>query len=152
MQEMQKAMAIGPAYSIGVCRHLAPQIEAEIEQETGWAVRRTSMRVPNPANVPDQDERGVLLGYAARASAGQDPALADIETRLAAQPDISVPTIVLKGADDGVDPPTVEDEDGHHFSGEYARRIVPGAGHNPPQEAPDAFVNAVLSVASGQFN
>ncbi|MEZ5936235.1 MAG: DUF3365 domain-containing protein [Alphaproteobacteria bacterium] len=75
MQEMQKAMAIGLAEAIGVRRHLAPEIEAAIEQDTGWEVRRTSLRVLNPTNAPDPEERGVLLSCAARSSAGQNPAL-----------------------------------------------------------------------------
>ena len=76
-----------------------------------------------------------------------DPALAAIEARLAAQPDIETPTIVLQGADDGVDPPVSTDTAAPHFKGPYERRILPATGHNPPQEAPAAFTDAVLAVA-----
>jgi pimeloyl-ACP methyl ester carboxylesterase len=73
------------------------------------------------------------------------PALADIENRLAAQPNITVPCIVLQGSDDGVEgPPQVQDSAASHFTGFYERRIVPGVGHNFPQEAPDAFSDAVV--------
>ena len=75
-----------------------------------------------------------------------DPALDAIEARLAAQPDIAVPTIVLMGADDGVDPPDEVDHDASHFKGRYERRIIPGAGHNLPQEKPEAFADAVLAL------
>ena len=76
-----------------------------------------------------------------------DSALNDIEVRLAAQPDITVPAIVLQGGDDGVfGPPPVVDSAAHHFTGFYERRIVPGVGHNFPQEAPDAFADAVVAV------
>jgi pimeloyl-ACP methyl ester carboxylesterase len=75
-----------------------------------------------------------------------DPALDALEGRLAAQPPIAVPTIVLQGADDGVDPPETTDSDAPHFTGPYARRIIPGAGHNLPQEAPAAFAEAILAV------
>lgn len=44
-----------------------------------------------------------------------DPSLDTIEERLAALPDISVPTIVLQGDDDGVDPPEAVDNDAAHF-------------------------------------
>ena len=76
-----------------------------------------------------------------------DPAFDDIESQLADQPDISVPGIVLLGADDGVDPPATIDEDAKHFTGPYERRVVPGAGHNLPQEKPDDFVDAVLALS-----
>lgn len=75
-----------------------------------------------------------------------DPAYAGIEARLAAQPTISVPSIVLEGADDGVSPPSAEDPAARHFTGPYRRRIVPGVGHDVPQEAPEAFADAVLAL------
>lgn len=76
-----------------------------------------------------------------------DPTLDEIESRLSTQPDITVPSIVLLGGDDGVHPPSTTDGDAPHFTGRYERRIVPGAGHNPPQETPEAFVDAVLALA-----
>jgi len=76
-----------------------------------------------------------------------DPTLDEIEELLAAQPEITVPGIVLLGADDGVDPPTEEDHDAPHFKSRYERRVVPGAGHNLPQESPEAFVQAVIDIA-----
>jgi pimeloyl-ACP methyl ester carboxylesterase len=75
-----------------------------------------------------------------------DPALEEIERRLARQPDIAVPTVVLQGADDGVDPPVAVDTVAPHFTGPYERRVVAGVGHNFPQEAPRAFADAVLSL------
>ncbi|MCD2184225.1 alpha/beta fold hydrolase [Rhizobium sp. GN54] len=76
-----------------------------------------------------------------------DPAYAEIEARLAEQPDIVVPTIVLQGEDDGVDPPASIDHDESHFKAAYERRIVPGTGHNLPQEAPKAFAEAILNLS-----
>lgn len=70
----------------------------------------------------------------------------EIEAKLASQPDISVPTIVMQGADDGVDPPSIDDIDRAHFLGDYKRIIINGTGHNFPQEAPTAFADAVLSL------
>ena len=75
-----------------------------------------------------------------------DPALEEIEKRLLAQPAIIVPTVVLQGADDGVDPPETSDSAASHFKGSYKRRILLGIGHNLPQEAPKAFVQAVLEL------
>lgn len=76
-----------------------------------------------------------------------DPHLDDIEARLAEQPEISVPTVVLHGADDTVDPPSADNPDRRHFVGGYRRLVIGGAGHNLPQEAPEAFVAAVREVA-----
>jgi pimeloyl-ACP methyl ester carboxylesterase len=81
------------------------------------------------------------FGYAAG-----DPALEPIERRLAAQPKIGVPTIVLHGEDSGIQPPGASEEHGRYFSGPYQRRTMPKIGHNLPQEAPKAFANAVLQL------
>jgi len=76
-----------------------------------------------------------------------DPAVLAIEQRLARQPPITVPSIVLHGADDGVDPPNRSTSDpAGHFTGRYVHRIVPGAGHNLPQETPDAVADAVRDL------
>lgn len=76
-----------------------------------------------------------------------DPALDGLEERLAGQPEITVPCVVLMGADDTVDPPKANDPDAPRFTAGYERRIVPGAGHNLPQEAPQIFADAVLELA-----
>ena len=76
-----------------------------------------------------------------------DPALDAIEARLAAQPAIAVPTIVLSGLDDGVEPQGAEDHAAQHFTSRYERRLIAGAGHNLPQEAPGAFAEAVLELS-----
>ncbi|WP_291735063.1 alpha/beta hydrolase [Leisingera sp. F5] len=76
-----------------------------------------------------------------------DPDYEEIEARLAEQPSITVPSIVLQGRDDGVDPPAIEDFDRPHFDGSYQRRIIEGAGHNLPQETPQAFAQAIAELA-----
>ena len=75
-----------------------------------------------------------------------DPALAEIEAALAALPAIPVPTIVLHGADDGVDPPKPT-PDLSRFTALQRHTIVPGAGHNLPQETPSPFIQAILDLA-----
>lgn len=75
-----------------------------------------------------------------------DPTYADVEARLARQPDISVPTIVLLGADDGVDPPPSKDRDARKFIGFYVRRVLQGVGHNLPQESPAIFADAIREL------
>jgi pimeloyl-ACP methyl ester carboxylesterase len=78
-----------------------------------------------------------------------DPAVAAVEQALAAQPSITVPTISLCGADDGVDPPASVDRDAHKFTGRYERRVLAGVGHNIPQEAPEATAAALLDLVGG---
>lgn len=75
-----------------------------------------------------------------------DPACAGIERRLAAQPAISVPTITFDGLNDGVRPPAEASAHAHCFSGPRSHRLVPGVGHNMPQEAPRIFADAVLEL------
>ncbi len=75
-----------------------------------------------------------------------DPAYAAIEQRLAAQPAISVPTITFDGADDGVRPPAPATQHGHRFTGARSHRLVPGVGHNMPQEVPQVFADAVMEL------
>lgn len=81
-----------------------------------------------------------------------DPAVAAIERKLANQPPIAVPTITLDGADDGV--MGIGGTAGHakHFIGRHEHRVIAGAGHNLPQEAPEAFADAMLAVAGGRFD
>jgi pimeloyl-ACP methyl ester carboxylesterase len=75
-----------------------------------------------------------------------DPALQDIEHRLAAQPAIPVPTSVLHGEANSVLPATGLELRERRFSGPYQRRVIPRIGHNVPQEAPRQFAEAVLSL------
>jgi pimeloyl-ACP methyl ester carboxylesterase len=75
-----------------------------------------------------------------------DPALEDIERKLATQPKITVPTIALQGEADGVHPPGSSEHHGTHFTGPYQRRLLPRIGHNPPREAPQAMADAILEL------
>jgi pimeloyl-ACP methyl ester carboxylesterase len=75
-----------------------------------------------------------------------DPAYADIERRLAVQPAITVPTITFDGADDGVRDPSPATAHARFFTGPRSHRIVPGVGHNMPQEKPRVFAEAVLEL------
>ncbi len=79
-----------------------------------------------------------------------DPKLEGLERQLAEQPTIGVPTVVLDGGDDEVSVPSEEDKSAPHFSGRYRRAIVPGVGHNFPQEAPEVFADAVVEVGGGR--
>jgi pimeloyl-ACP methyl ester carboxylesterase len=75
-----------------------------------------------------------------------EPAYDDLEARLAEAPTIAVPTITLEGDANGAPHP----EAGAYaatFTGPYAHRVIEGGiGHNLPQEAPQAFAEAVVDV------
>ena len=85
------------------------------------------------------------FGYAAG-----DPALEPIEQRLAAQPAITVPAIVLHGASSGIQPPAGSEAHGRLFAGPYQRHVLPKIGHNLPQEAPLVVADAVLELAGAK--
>lgn len=80
-----------------------------------------------------------------RAAPG-DPALEAIERRLAARPPIAVPSVVLHGATDGVDPPASSEGHGARFAGPYRRQVVPGGGHFLPREAPEPVIAALREL------
>jgi pimeloyl-ACP methyl ester carboxylesterase len=71
----------------------------------------------------------------------------DLEKQLSGSPVISVPTITLEGDANGAPHP----EPGAYaakFAGTYAHRTISGGvGHNLPQEAPQAFAQAIIDVA-----
>ena len=78
--------------------------------------------------------------------AAGDPRYDHLEARLATVPPIAVPTITLDGEADGNFPATDGSAYATHFTGAFEHRRVPAAGHNLPQEVPDAFATAVLDV------
>jgi len=75
-----------------------------------------------------------------------DPALEGIERRLAGTPPIAVPAITLDGGADGVMTPGGTAGHARHFAGPHEHRVLPGGGHNLPQERPEAFARAVLDA------
>ena len=75
-----------------------------------------------------------------------EPELDDLEKGLAGGPVITVPTITLEGDANGAPHPDSSSY-ANKFSGKYAHRIIGGGvGHNLPQEAPQAFAEAVVEV------
>ncbi|HEV7408687.1 MAG TPA: alpha/beta hydrolase [Bradyrhizobium sp.] len=76
-----------------------------------------------------------------------EPKYDDLEKRLAAAPVIAVPTITMEGDANGAPHPEPSAY-AKMFSGKYAHRTITGGiGHNLPQEAPQAFAQAVIDVA-----
>ena len=105
---------------------------------------RTAASFDNPDHVTI-----VIHNYRWRLGLAEgEPKYAELEKRLAAFPVIAVPTITLEGDANGAphpDPSTYATK----FSGRYEHRLIKGGiGHNLPQEAPQAFAEAVVDVAN----
>lgn len=79
-------------------------------------------------------------------AAAGDPRYAELQRRLAPLPPISVPSITLDGDKDGVLPASDGRASASKFTGRREHRVVRGAGHNVPQEAPKAFAAAVMEL------
>lgn len=116
-----------------------------------WSLERPFDEAEFAASAPAFDNPDfvevVIHSYRVRYGyAPGDPSLSALERRLAAQPSISVPTINLHGTGDGISPPGPSDGDARHFTGPYERRLVRGAGHCVPQDAPRETAEAVLEL------
>ena len=103
---------------------------------------RTAASFENPDHVAI-----VIHNYRWRLGLAEgEPKYDDLEKRLAEGPVITVPTITLEGDANGAPQPDPSSY-ARKFSGKYAHRTVKGGvGHNLPQEAPQAFAEAVVDV------
>lgn len=71
-EALQQAMQSGGAVNgIAVCHDKAGQIAAELSQQLGMLVGRTSLKIRNPANAPDNWELAVLKQFDARKAQGE---------------------------------------------------------------------------------
>jgi len=108
-------------------------------------LERTSLAHDNPDFVDV-----VIHSYRQRYGlAASDPRYADIQRRLDALPPIKVPSITLDGDADGVIPATDGRAGAAKFAGPRTHRVIPRAGHNLPQEEPEAFAAAVMELVGG---
>lgn len=67
----------GHVGAIAVCRDKAPQMAKGLSEQTGWAIRRVSLKNRNPKAVPDAWEQAVLQDFERRLAAGEDPVKID---------------------------------------------------------------------------
>jgi pimeloyl-ACP methyl ester carboxylesterase len=105
---------------------------------------QTAPSFDNPDFVPI-----VIHSYRHRhGNAPGDPRFDQIERHLATRPPITVPTIVLHGADDTVSRPSRSERDMAMFPPGTARHVIAGAGHFMPREKPQAVVDALLTLLS----
>jgi len=75
-----------------------------------------------------------------------DPQFRELETKLAQAPDIDVPTVTLEGDANGAPHPEAAVY-AKKFTGKHKHCVIEGGvGHNLPQEAPQAFADAIIEV------
>jgi len=109
---------------------------------TDAAFARSAAAFGNPDHVPI-----VIHNYRWRIGlADGEPQYDDLERRLAEAPAIAVPTITLEGDANGAPHPDASAYAGK-FTGRYEHRVIEGGvGHNLPQEAAQAFAQALIDV------
>jgi hypothetical protein len=64
----------GPDGAINVCRERAPKMAKAASEESGWQIRRVSLKNRNPKAAPDAWEKVALEDFDKRAAAGENPA------------------------------------------------------------------------------
>ena len=105
---------------------------------------RTAASFDNPDFVPV-----VIHSYRHRhGNAPSDPRFEQVERHLATRPPITVPTIVLHGAEDRVSRPQRSEGEMALFPAGTVRHVVAGAGHFMPREQPGAVTDALLTLLS----
>ena len=73
MQKVSLAVQQGGAENaLASCSMQSMDIIRRLTSESGWTIRRTSLRVRNPANAPDDWERDVLLLFEQRRAEGEN--------------------------------------------------------------------------------
>lgn len=74
-EKLQTTMkASGPVEAIGVCNLEAPEIAAQVSGDQNLEVGRTSLKLRNTGNAPDEWEQAVLEAFEKRLADGEDPA------------------------------------------------------------------------------
>ena len=133
--------------------YMATERGAETVRRERAALTRHIWTIWNPGWTVDDDEFGrtaasfdnpdwaeiTVDSYRVRwGHAPQDPAFEGIETRLAAHPEIAVPTLLIHGGADPVNEPATSEGKERLFTGPYRRVVLSGVGHFPQRQAAEA--------------
>lgn len=71
-QQLQKQMKTGGSVAaIKVCSQMAPQLSSQFSRQTGWMVKRVSLKTRNPIDIPDAWERKILKQFDIAAASGK---------------------------------------------------------------------------------
>ena len=110
----------------------------------GWFSDSDFERTAKSFENPDWPEI-TCHSYSVRwGEADKDPSYADLDRLVSAAQSISTPTLMIQGGSDAVTLPDSTEGKDKYFTGGYARHVLPGVGHFPTREAPEATNKLVL--------
>ena len=110
----------------------------------GWDVQERNAALSSvAASFDNPDFAPVALSSYSYTGQGYDPAFAELEAALAEAPSVTVPTTIIRGAQDPLETPAAFADDGAGFTAIEASITWPDAGHFAHREKPDALI-AVL--------
>lgn len=110
----------------------------------GWYEPQEFERTADAFDNPDWPDI-TLHSYRHRwGHAPGDPACAADEAALSPAPVLDVATLMLHGGADGVNHPDTSAGKEHLFRGRYQRKVLPGIGHFPQREAPQAIAQELI--------
>lgn len=108
----------------------------------GWFTEAEFARAAQSFRNPDWSAI-TLHGYRSRwQPEPTDPRYAGAQRRIEATTELNVPTLLVVGAQDGVDPPDQTEGLEKYFPAGYGRAVLDGVGHFPAREAPEAVAAA----------
>jgi len=82
----QGIAAGGPVAAIGACQQQAGPIAEQLGADTGWRIKRTALRLRNPASAPDGFEMAALTEFSQRLAQGE-PAASLTRSAIVTEPD-----------------------------------------------------------------
>ena len=116
----------------------------------GWFDEATFARVAAAWDNPDWVDV-TLHSYRSRWDvAAPDPRSAWLEVKVKGTVTLSLPTIYVQGAEDGVNPPEAAKQVPGKFTGPFEFVTLPDAGHFPQREAPDALADHLVPFLTGE--
>ena len=111
----------------------------------GWFDEATFARVAASFDNPDWVDV-TLHSYRARwDEAEPDPKGAWLDERVKSTKTLSLPTVYFQGEVDAINPPSTSEKVAAKFTGPFERVVLPGVGHFPQREAPDAVATKLAT-------
>ena len=115
----------------------------------GWFDEATFEAVARSFENPDWADV-TLHSYRSRwDEAEPDPSSVWLEDEVKATKTLSLPALFFQGEVDGVNPPQVSESVAEKFTGPFERILLPGVGHFPTREAPDAVAERLIMHFTG---